>query len=313
MSGSTVRSLLAPWFLLASLAACLPPIPVRTMRAPVPAARAEVSLCRLDGFRQERMSGLAVHGGAAGSWRMVIGSVLVRHPKGVGLIDPAFGRSVERDLARLPLLQKLVIGSGRDRKPVADLLEAVGVNPFQVQWTAVTHAHYDHTGGLRDLPRARVLLSRTEFKAYRNLRGPMPQGAIPEYLELPEHRFQLVDFDGPPVLAFESSKDLFGDGSVVAVPLPGHTPGSMGLLVNAQGGKRFLFAGDAAWALAGIEKPAHKGALVSAAVDHDAAALSETLGALHAVLRDGQVAVVPAHDLAALEAIPECAPPPKAP
>jgi glyoxylase-like metal-dependent hydrolase (beta-lactamase superfamily II) len=71
-------------------------------------------------------------------------------------------------------------------------------------------------------------------------------------------------FDGPAVWGFPASHDVLGDGSIVAVPLPGHTPGSAGYVVSSGDGARWLFVGDAVWAREGIERPAAKGVFARA-------------------------------------------------
>ena len=50
---------------------------------------------------------------------------------------------------------------------------------------------------------------------------------------------------GQSIETVNGEKDLFGDASVVLVPLPGHTPGSIGALVNLDRDGPFLLASDA--------------------------------------------------------------------
>src|SRR5437868_14538031 len=68
---------------------------------------------------------------------------------------------------------------------------------------------------------------------------------------------------------FPRSLDVFVDGTIVLVPLPGHTPGSMGMFVNLHSGKRFFFIGDLTWALDGIQIPAERPWLSRALADDD--------------------------------------------
>jgi len=50
--------------------------------------------------------------------------------------------------------------------------------------------------------------------------------------------------DDPGLALFRSCHDLFGDGSLVLLPTPGHTPGSMSLLVRRPGRPPLLMVGD---------------------------------------------------------------------
>jgi glyoxylase-like metal-dependent hydrolase (beta-lactamase superfamily II) len=91
---------------------------------------------------------------------------------------------------------------------------------------------------------------------------------------------------------------------VVLVPLPGHTPGSLGIFINSFRGRRVFFIGDAAWGMEGIELPSHKLKLLSDRTDNDTQVLSETLWRLHWLhLKHPDLLIVPAHDLQAFEAV----------
>jgi N-acyl homoserine lactone hydrolase len=263
-------------------AGCLPPIPKSAVAPSLARAEATVGVCRLTGEKTDRALFIGVNGGS-GPWHQCIGTVVVKRPDGLLVIDPAFGESIGEDLANAGLFWKLLFGSGQGKTPVVQSMEQAGIDPYAVKWIALTHAHWDHTGGIRDLARAQIFLSRAEQKAYWNVKGYFAKGAMPHHLKVPEGRYAPFEFDGPPVLGFAASKDLFGDGSVVALPTPGHTPGSTSYLVRGDDGKAWLFIGDAAWTYEGVTRPAHKNPLVVSLLDDDAKKVAETLGQLHAV------------------------------
>lgn len=297
------------WLGLAALfaAGCLPAIPGGGVAPPLGESRGSASVCRLTGELLKRPLLLGVAGGGLERWDNCIGSVVVKRPEGMLVIDPAFGASVARDMARAGLFFKLGLGDGHGKTPLVELMDRAGLDPLAVKWIALTHAHWDHTGAIRDLARARIHLSRAEQKAYWNLEGYLAKGAMPHHLEVPEGRFAPFDFDGPPVLGFLASHDLFGDGSVVALPTPGHTPGSTSYLVRGDGGKQWLFIGDTTWTVQGVTRPAHKNPLVAALFDADKETLSKTLAQVHAVHQQRpEVTIVPAHDHAAFGLLPEC-------
>src|SRR6185295_10079531 len=110
-----------------------------------------------------------------------------------------------------------------------------------------------HVSGLEDFPQAEAWFSKQEIDDIPTL----PAGELIQQMKskLKLHAF---DFPAAPYENFDRSFDLFGDASIVLVPLPGHTPGSIGMLVNLQSGKRFFFIGDLTWALEGIELPAER-------------------------------------------------------
>ena len=115
-----------------------------------------------------------------------------------------------------------------------------------------------------------------------------------------------VEFDGPPVDGFAASHDLFGDGSIVAVPTPGHTRGATSWFVNSGDGKRWLFVGDAAWVKEGFEEPATKGRMASLFADTDRPLTADTLATLHALWAAKAATVVTSHDERTWTGIPRC-------
>jgi len=104
------------------------------------------------------------------------------------------------------------------------------------------------------------------------------------------------DFPDGPYLGFARSRDVFGDGSVVLVPAPGHTPGSIVAFVATPDGKRYALIGDVAWQREGVDLPAEK-PWIARRVDADRAATRAMLIRLHqiGVAMPGLI-IVPAHD-----------------
>jgi N-acyl homoserine lactone hydrolase len=176
-----------------------------------------------------------------------------------------------------------------------------------VKWALITHSHWDHTGALGDLKSAEVKMSRAEYTFQQTFEGDWDHGAIVPTLERARARFSSFDFDGPPLLGFEASHDLFGDGSVVAVPLPGHTPGHTGYLLRDDHAQWWLMIGDASWLLRGVEEPAKKN-VIGRGLDEDGEKTGVTLARLHALLKaHPEIHQVPAHDARGYEGMPDCA------
>jgi N-acyl homoserine lactone hydrolase len=296
------------WLLfLVALSGCAVNVPVVRVRPSTPQSALEVEVCRLDAEIHHRRLWAAIDTLSLTRWDQVIGSFVVKHPRGVLIIDPAFGEEVGTDLRQSPLWFRLVMGDRHGKPPLLGLMTAAGIEPRTVRWVALTHAHWDHAGGLRDLPLTSVWLSQEEWSFVRTLEGHLDRGAIPRQFEIAPGRFAPFAFDEGPRDGFDRSHDLFGDGSVVAFPLPGHTPGSTGYLVQGKGGQRWLFIGDAAWHLEGVKRPITKNAIVTQLVDGDRTQTAQTLGLLHA-LRESRpdIQIVPAHDLDAMQSIPPC-------
>ncbi len=132
--------------------------------------------------------------------------------------------------------QSVEIGPFRPslRQRIAPQLERINVRPEQVTFVGVSHYHFDHTGQLADFPGATLLIGQRDWDAVRDSEAPAD-------LATPFRRW--IDGGGE-VLPAAGDHDVFGDGSVVMLNLPGHTPGHHGLLVRLSGGRNILLSGD---------------------------------------------------------------------
>ncbi|MDP1824114.1 MAG: MBL fold metallo-hydrolase [Archangium sp.] len=293
----------------AVLGACAPPItvPDAPLVARTERAAREVELCVLTQEAYARPLWQGVAQATGDSWTYAIASIAVKHPAGLLIIDPAFGRSIGDDLHRAGPFAMSLFGTEQTKTPLVKVLEQARLDPADVRYAVVTHAHWDHTGALGDLPNARVLIARSELAWVAPFTRYFDHGVMPHHLKRAKDRLFAFDFKGPPIDGFEASFDVFGDGAVIAVPMPGHTPGSTAFLVRGSGGITWLFSGDTTWTSRGVELPAHK---FLRAVDVDLPVLSSSIGRLNALLlHRSDVKVVPAHDGAALSGLPQCGSP----
>jgi N-acyl homoserine lactone hydrolase len=110
----------------------------------------------------------------------------------------------------------------------------------------ISHLHQDHIGGLAELSHADIVVSQAEWDT---LSSPLPElrGLMRRHIDLPGlhwHRITPEPTSDPGVAPFRSGHDLFGDGSLVVLPTPGHTPGSISLLVRRPGRPPLIMVGD---------------------------------------------------------------------
>jgi glyoxylase-like metal-dependent hydrolase (beta-lactamase superfamily II) len=140
-------------------------------------------------------------------------------------------------------------GTGHVRGPrlghVVKALATVGITPHEVDAVLMTHLHVDHAAGLRDargeatFPNAELVVPEAEAAFW--LDPGLPSRA-------PELMQPMITNAAASLVPYKGRTTLFSPGHQVApgitsVPLPGHTPGHTGYLIE-RGGERLLIWGD---------------------------------------------------------------------
>ena len=107
---------------------------------------------------------------------------------------------------------------------VVDQLAKIDVKPDQIKYVGISHYHADHTGQIRSFPKTTLLIGAREWEA---ITSPKPAQGV-----------NFKPFEGwikgeNKVEPQAIDKDVFGDGSVIMLRTPGHTPGHSSLLVKS--------------------------------------------------------------------------------
>jgi N-acyl homoserine lactone hydrolase len=223
--------------------------------------------------------------------RVPVPAFLVVHPKGKVLFDTGIHADGFRDPAAhfgkdLAAYFKFFCGAGEG---VAAQLRRLGLAPGDITHVVNSHLHFDHCGCNALFTRSQVYVQGAEMLATRAARDA--------------DRRPDRDWEGPlDYRLLEGEHDLFGDGSLVIVPTPGHTAGHQSLRVTAGTGLRFCLTGDACYTQEHLERDL----LPSAGAVWKADEMRHSLGILRR-LRDREgAALIYGHDAAQLQSLRRC-------
>ena len=119
---------------------------------------------------------------------------------------------------------------------IVDQLAKLNIKPDQIKYVGISHYHADHTGQVGSFPKAELLIGTGDWDAITN---PHPAEGV-NYKPFEPWAKGDSKVEPQPV-----DKDVFGDGSVIMLYTPGHTPGHHSLLVKLPQTGNVLISGDA--------------------------------------------------------------------
>ncbi|MFN3583181.1 N-acyl homoserine lactonase family protein [Phenylobacterium sp.] len=162
---------------------------------------------------------------------------VVEHPDGVALFDCGLhaGLTDAEDPYRVALRTQDLDSTVEADELAAAHLERLDIDPARVRYVVLSHLHFDHAGGLHQLPNATVVVQKREWEA------GFDEGMARRYF-LPRRFYDL----GHQVKLVDGEHDLFGDGAVTLHPSFGHTPGHQSMRVRSAMGDHIL-VGDACY------------------------------------------------------------------
>jgi len=262
---------------------------------------AEMKLYAIEAGKMFNQAAFAYRGGKLSEQRVFgMGGILIDHPQGRLLFDTGFGSDVDEHFKTIPPLMRAT--SKYEKEPtVASQLKAAGIEPATLKGVVLTHAHWDHVSGIPDLGAAPVWVTQDELDF---IMGTHPMMALIRSFSGVNYR--AYGFPGGPYLGFEHSFDVFGDGSVVLVEAPGHTPGSIIAFIALPGGERYALVGDLVWQTEGIDLPAERPWLSRKLVDYDEDQVRGHIVHLHQIKASlPDLVIVPAHDRRVWDRLPK--------
>jgi N-acyl homoserine lactone hydrolase len=165
---------------------------------------------------------------------MPVVSILLKHPQSNVLFDTGCHPDVATNPdGRWGSLVRVMTPIMHANDNVLESLKAIGHSPDDVDAVVCSHLHPDHCGCNQFFRKAKFFMHARELAAAK----------APEAEKMGYFR---ADWDHPLDLQEVTSEtDIFGDGKIRLIELSGHTPGTMGAIVQLERDGSFLLAADA--------------------------------------------------------------------
>ena len=157
---------------------------------------------------------------------------LITHPEGNVLFDTGPHPEVFKNPSRWGGLAKAFMPLGDETSGVVDQLKKVGMTPHDIRYVVSSHLHFDHCGGNVFFNESTFLVSKNDMACAGNS-------------EFEGKGYFRADWDQPLTYReIEGELDIYGDNSLLIVPMPGHTLGHQILLVRLKKQGAVILSGD---------------------------------------------------------------------
>jgi glyoxylase-like metal-dependent hydrolase (beta-lactamase superfamily II) len=156
-------------------------------------------------------------------------SYLIVHPRGTLMFDS--GAVADRHFEHgSPVVEGVVSAT----QPLLPQLATAGYAPQDITYFALSHFHSDHTANANEFASATWIVQKAERDF---MFADAPQGIIAPatYAALRDADTKILD---------NEDFDVFGDGSVVIMATPGHTPGHQVVAVKLANRGTVVLGGD---------------------------------------------------------------------
>lgn len=222
---------------------------------------------------------------------------LVKHHNDYLLFDTGMGKQIDSQYQQgMPIWWRPFFKYDKPVVSARTQLDNAGIP--SVQRVILSHSHWDHAGGAQDFPEARVGVAAAELELVRTS-STGPGGTWESQTGVASIQWESLVFQPVPFKGYPESLDVFKDGKVVLVPMPGHTRGSVGLFVTVDSGKQYFFIGDVAWTVAALQQGEPKFWVAGKLVDSNAQQTQTSLEKVRSLMQsEPDLVVIPAHDSA---------------
>ncbi|MER7245002.1 N-acyl homoserine lactonase family protein [Kribbella sp. NPDC000426] len=175
---------------------------------------------------------------------------VIEHANGLVLFDTGQDRASVTDPSYFPggfngvVYDRLAKFHIAEHQTLDAQLGTLGYSTADVDKAVISHLHQDHIGGIPQLSGSELLITASEWAQLSGF-SPEARGFLRSHIDVPGARWKHVDFTTEVDLtSFPRAFDVMGDGSILLFPTPGHTPGSISMLVRRRELPPLLMVGD---------------------------------------------------------------------
>ena len=126
-------------------------------------------------------------------------------------------------------------GAPAPKVSIVDQLAQLNLKPEQIKFIGISHFHADHTGQLPSFPGAQVMIGKGDWDGI-TATPPMPGANVAAFAHWRTGGGKIEPLTG--------DKDVFGDGTVMILRTPGHTPGHYSAMVRLKESGNYILSGD---------------------------------------------------------------------
>lgn len=231
---------------------------------------------------------------------------LIEHPKhGLILFDTGYAPRIQQatDDWTLRVYNRILAPIIPTDEDLPSQLLKRGYKTEDVKYIIISHFHPDHIAGLKDFPSANFICAREawgklhKLKGWKAFRHCHISSLLPADMET---RLRFIE-DAPrcalheKLPGFHDGYDLFGDSTLIGIPLPGHAIGQYGLYLQNNGKNDIFLIADSCWRSKSYRNFILPPSIVMALL-HDPAEYKQTLLKLHRLsLTRSDIRLIPSH------------------
>jgi len=265
----------------------------------------QVKIKFFDGGYCTHPENIVIRGGSCAKAQFPAMFALLEHPRhGYILYDTGYSHKFAVETQKFPynIYAKITPVHAKQSDHAVSKLKKYGISANDINYIIISHFHADHAGGISDFPNANYIYLHSAFENIRGLKGirALLKGFLPgiipsDFIE----RSQVIEESSKTmnVLSqyFPQTYDLFGDESIIAVELPGHAKGQLGLYIRTEDNKELFLVADSCWTSRSYKQNILPHPITSLIFDNNRE-YKTTLNHLHNLYKNNQsIEIIPSH------------------